>query len=143
MIAGIDLEFSVFEYSLIFSNKSLAIAIKEILDKKFRGDRAAKRPDLFLGSDIFKHYLLIEFKRPSETIGRDAECQALKYRDDLNSVIHDKKIKIFVIGGQVDKNISSHNEREDVTYLTYTDIISNARTQLNWLLAELKTDIIH
>jgi Histidine kinase-, DNA gyrase B-, and HSP90-like ATPase len=128
------------EFSLIFSNKTLSIAIKEYLDKKFTGERATKRPDLFLGADILRQHLLIEFKRPSETIGRDAESQALKYRDDLNSVIHNKKIKIFVIGGQVDKNISSHNEREDVTFLSYTDIISNARTQLNWLLEELKNE---
>ena len=128
------------EFSLIFSKKTLAIAIKEYLDKKFTGDRVNRRPDLFLGADILRQHLLIEFKRPSDTIGRDAESQALKYRDDLNSVIHNKKIKIFVIGGQVDKNISSHNEREDVTLLSYTDIISNARTQLNWLLDELKTE---
>jgi len=118
----------------------LAVAIQDYLDKKFTGDRATKRPDLFLGANILRQHLLIEFKRPSETIGRDAESQALKYRDDLNSVIHNKKIKIFVIGGQVDKNISSHNEREDVTFLSYTDIISNARTQLNWLLDELKNE---
>ena len=128
------------EYSLIFSNKTLSIAIKEYLDKKFTGDRATKRPDLFLGVNILKHYLLIEFKRPSETIGRDAESQALKYRDDLNSVIHNKEIKIFVVGGQVDKNISSHNERKDVIFLSYTDILSNARTQLNWLLNELQSE---
>jgi Histidine kinase-, DNA gyrase B-, and HSP90-like ATPase len=128
------------EYSLIFSNKTLAVAIKEYLDTKFTGERASKRPDLFLGVNILRQHLLIEFKRPSETIGRDAESQALKYRDDLNTVIHNNKIKIFIIGGQVDKSISSHNEREDVTFLSYTEVISNARTQLNWLLNELKND---
>lgn len=128
------------EYSLIFSNKTLAIAIKEYLETKFTGERANKRPDLFLGVNILRQHLLIEFKRPSETIGRDAESQALKYRDDLNTVIHGNKIKIFIIGGQVDKSISSHNEREDVTFLSYTDVISTARTQLNWLLNELKND---
>ncbi len=128
------------QYSLIFSNKTLAVAISDYLDRKFSGARANKRPDLFLGEDILRQHLLIEFKRPSETIGRDAESQALKYRDDLNSVIHGKKIKIFVIGGKVDPKISSHNEREDVSLLSYSAIISNARTQLNWLLDELRTE---
>lgn len=128
------------EYSLIFSNKTLSSAVSEYLDKKFTGERANKRPDLFLGEDILRQHLLIEFKRPSETVGRDAESQALKYRDDLNSVIHGKKIKIFVIGGKVDPKISSHNERDDVSLLSYTDVISNARTQLNWLLQELRTE---
>ncbi|MEJ8599056.1 ATP-binding protein [Riemerella anatipestifer] len=126
------------EYSIIFSNQTLSIAIKQYLDKKFIGKRANKRPDLFLGMNILRNYLLIEFKRPSSTIGRDAESQALKYRDDLNSVIHNKLIEIMVIGGKVDPKISSHNERSDVKFLTYTEIISNARTQLNWLLEELK-----
>lgn len=127
------------EYSLIFSNKTLSVAIKEYLDQKFSGKRANKRPDLFLGENILRQYLLIEFKRPSETIGRDAENQAEKYRDDLNSVIHNKKINIFVIGGKVDPKLSSHNQQNDIKLLSYTEIISNARTQLEWLLNELKS----
>ncbi len=128
------------QYSLIFSNKTLATGIAAYLEKEFTGARASKRPDLFLGEDITRKHLLIEFKRPSETIGRDAENQALKYRDDLNSIIHGKKIEIIVMGGRVDPNISSHNEREDVKFLTYTDITSSARTQLEWLLRELHAD---
>jgi hypothetical protein len=128
------------EYSLIFSNKTLAAAIKEYLDKKFAGNRASKRPDLFLGMNVLRKYLLIEFKKPSLTIGRDAEKQALEYRDDLNSVIHNQHIQIMVIGGEVDPKISSHNEREDVQLLSYTDVISNARTQLDWLLKELREE---
>ncbi|MCK0205968.1 ATP-binding protein [Ornithobacterium rhinotracheale] len=126
------------EYSLIFSNKTLSKAIKDYLDKEFKGNRANKRPDLFLGNNILREHLLIEFKRPSFTIGRDAESQALKYRDDLNTMIHNKSIKIMIIGGKVNPNISSHNERDDVKLLTYTDIISNSRVQLEWLIKELK-----
>lgn len=128
------------EYSLVFSNKTLAVALEKFLGERFTGERANKRPDLFLGEDILRRHLLIEFKRPSEPIGRDAENQAIKYRDDLNSVIHNKKIKILVIGGTVDPTISSHNERDDVTLLSYTDLISTARTQLDWLLKELKSE---
>lgn len=127
-------------YTLIFSNKTLSAGIHNYLDKKFTGERANKRPDLFLGESITRQHLLIEFKRPSEIVGRDAENQALKYRDDLNSMIHDKKIEIIVIGGKVDAKISSHNERDDVKLLTYSDIISCARTELDWLLRELKAE---
>lgn len=128
------------EFSLIFSNKTLATALDNYLDTKFTGNRANKRPDMFLGENILRQYLILEFKRPSEAIGRDAESQALKYRDDLNSVIHNKRINVIVIGGKVDNSISSHNEREDVKLLSYTNVISNARTQLSWLLNELKVD---
>lgn len=86
------------EYSLIFSNRTLSTAIKDYLNIKFDGKRAYKRPDLFLGANILREHLLIEFKRPSISVGRDEENQALKYRDDLYSVIHNKFINIMVIG---------------------------------------------
>lgn len=128
------------EFSMIFSNKTLTSAIEEYLNKKFTGDRANKRPDLFLGSIEDKEHVLIEFKKPSDAVGRDAEAQALKYRDDLNSVIHNKRIHIMIIGGRVDSNISSHNERADVRFMTYTDVIANARAKLSWLLRELQQE---
>lgn len=126
------------EYSLIFSNKSLKNAIQEYCDKKFKGARAKKRPDLFLGENVLRQHLLIEFKRPSSIIGRETEKQALEYRDDLNTVIHGSKINIILLGGSVNRVISSQNEREDVKFMTYRELISNARTQLDWLLKELK-----
>ena len=128
------------EYSLIFSNKTLSKAIDEYLGKKFTGNRANKRPDLFLGTIENREHLLIEFKKPSETIGREAERQALEYRDDLNSVLHNKKINIMIIGGKVDPSISSHYERPDVKFLTFVDVIANSRAKLEWLINELKTE---
>jgi len=126
------------DYSIVFSNKTLAVALEDYIGNRFKGSRANKRPDLFLGEDITRRHLLIEFKRPSETIGRNAENQALKYRDDLNSLIHNKAINIIIIGGKVDTKISSHNERDDVKFRTYSHLVSTARTQLKWLLSELK-----
>lgn len=128
------------EYSLIFSNKTLSRAIDEYLGKKFTGNRANKRPDLFLGTIENREHLLIEFKKPTETIGREAEKQALEYRDDLNSVLHNKKINIMIIGGKVDPSISSHYERPDVKFLTFVDVIANSRAKLEWLINELKTE---
>jgi hypothetical protein len=126
------------EYSMMFSNKTLNVAIEDILNKKYKGKKTDQRPDLFLGCNIIRNYLLIEFKRPSKTINRIAESQALEYRDELNSVLHNKKIEILVVGGRVEESISSINERQDVKFLTYTDIISTARNQLEWLINELK-----
>ena len=128
------------EYSLISSNQSLSTTLTEYLDKRYSGKLAKKRPDLFLGGGISRKNLLIEFKRPSATIGRDDEAQALKYRDELSSYIHDKKIEIMVIGGRVASNITSHYERDDLKLSTYTDIISNARGHYEWLLKELKNE---
>ena len=128
------------EYTLISSNKSLSTTLRDYLDTKYSGKSAKNRPDLFLGGGIARKNLLIEFKRPAATIGRDDEAQALKYRDELSSYIHDKKIEIMVIGGKVASNISSHYERDDLKLCTYTDIISEARGQYEWLLKELNNE---
>lgn len=112
--------------------------IKDYLDEKYRGQQPAKRPDLFLGSNVMDKYLLIEFKRPSAVIDRDDESQAVKYRDELNAHLHNQQIQIMVIGGTVKSNISSHNERDDVKLLSYRHLVADARTQLNWMLEELK-----
>ena len=128
------------EYSLISSNKSLSTTLSEYLNKKYAGKSGKNRPDLFLGGGISRKHLLIEFKRPTATIGRDDEAQALKYRDELSSYIHEKKIEIMVIGGKIESNISSHYERDDVKLFTYSDIISNARGHYEWLLNELNTE---
>ncbi len=126
------------EHSLISSNKTLGRMIADYLDQKYKGAEGTKRPDLFLGTSIFRKYLLIEFKKASVTIDRDAESQAMKYRDELNIYLRNQQIDIMVIGGSVKANIASHNERSDVKLLSYKEIISNARTQLSWMLDELK-----
>lgn len=126
------------KYTLVLTNSTLSTACQSLKGKKYEGDDGAKRPDLFLGQRPMEGYLLIEFKRPSFTIGRDTESQALKYRDSLNSIINNEQIEIVLIGGKVDSKISSHNQRGDVKFLTYTEVISTARNQLKWLLEELK-----
>lgn len=128
------------DYSVLFSDKSFEKAINKVLDKKYKGDNALKRPDLLLGRKLNKELVLFEFKKPSFTITRDTERQALEYRDELNTYFHNQHIEIVLLGGKVKQNISSHNEREDVKFRTYMDIISVARNRLEWLLDELKSN---
>ncbi len=127
------------EYSLMSSNRTLSAISTDLINKKYDNAESRKRPDLFLAQDVHRRHLLIEFKRPSETITREHESQALRYRDHLNTILHNKLIHIMVIGGKVDKTISSQNERADVELLSYKDILSNARTSLDWLIKELTT----
>ncbi len=128
------------KYSLIFSDISLTKAAESISNKRFKGNNALKRPDLLLGRKIDYELLLIEFKRPSFTLTRDTERQALEYRDELNTIFHNKKIEIILLGGKIKQNIISHNEREDVSFLSYIDVISIARQRLEWLLDELRKE---
>uniref|UniRef100_UPI0040472996 ATP-binding protein n=2 Tax=Roseivirga sp. TaxID=1964215 RepID=UPI0040472996 len=128
------------DYNVMFSDVSFEKAINNVLEKKYKGEKALDRPDLFLGRKINKELLLIEFKRPDFTLNRDTERQALEYRDELNTYFHNQHIEIVLLGGRIKQNISSHNEREDVKFRTYLDLISVARNRLEWLIEELKKE---
>lgn len=127
------------DYSVIFSDQGLKSSIEKVIKKTYKGDKPDDRPDILFGRNITRSLVLIEFKRPSFTLNRDTEAQALKYRDELNVYFHGQKIEIILLGGKVKGIISSHNERIDVLYRTYVDLISVARQKLNWLLDELKS----
>ena len=126
------------DYSVIFSDIGMKQAIEKILNKKYKGENPDNRPDLLFGRTLSRKLCLIEFKRPNFTLSRDTEKQAIEYRDELNSYFHNQKIEITLIGGKVKQNISSHNEREDVLFRTFIDLISVARQKTEWLINELK-----
>ncbi|MGE0328319.1 MAG: ATP-binding protein [Polyangiaceae bacterium] len=125
------------EHTLIASNKTLRRIVTEWTGKKFKGKRANKRPDLFLGQDHRQHYLLIEFKRPSHAIDRNDEAQAIGYRDDLSHSVQGGVIDVLVIGGRRASDVSRQYGSDNLDVLTYGDLISQARTQLEWLLQQL------
>lgn len=127
------------DYSVLFSDTGMKSAIEKVLNKKYKGDNPDNRPDLLFGRTLSRKLCLVEFKRPSYTLNRDTEKQAIEYRDDLNTYFHNQKIEITLLGGRVKENISSHNERDDVYFRTYIDILSVARQKLIWLIDELKT----
>lgn len=126
------------DYSVLFSDTGMKQAIEKVLNKKYKGKNPDDRPDLLFARTLSKQLFLIEFKRPDFTLTRDTENQAIKYRDELNTYFHNQRIEILLLGGRVKEGISSHNEREDVKFRTYIDIISVARQKLEWLIDELK-----
>lgn len=128
------------DYSVILSDQGLKNSIEKVIKKTYKGDKPDDRPDILFGRNITRSLILIEFKRPSFTLNRDTEAQALKYRDELNVYFHNQKIEIILVGGKVKGIISSHNERVDVLYRTYVDLISLARQKLLWLIDELKKE---
>jgi len=126
-------------YSVMASNQTLARTVEEYTKKKFTGTRKNKRPDLFLVQDAHNRFLLIEFKRPNDAVGRDAEAQAKKYRDDLTPNFG--HIAIIIIGGEVDPTMSTQYAETDLHFLSYKAVISRARHSLQWLLKELAESI--
>jgi hypothetical protein len=126
------------QYSMISSNNTLRQQIEAYVDKKYDGERARQRPDLFLGQDVADQKLLIEFKRPNCAVGRDAESQAKKYRDDLTPVFG--HMHIMIVGGNVDRHMSSEYKEVDLTFTTYPSLISKARSDFDWLMGQLSGD---
>ncbi|MBV6498940.1 MAG: DNA mismatch repair protein MutL [Prosthecobacter sp.] len=127
-----------YDHSLISSNKTLARTIEEYTSVKFTGDRASKRPDLFLAQNLRGGFLLIEFKRPSKAIDRQDQQQAQEYRDDLEPKFG--QIEILLLGKERDVTATAKNDPPGLQVYGYEALISTARTQLDWLLAELKSD---
>lgn len=127
-----------YDHSLISSNKTLARTIEEYTSKTFTGDRASKRPDLFLAQNLRGGFLLIEFKRPSKSINRQDQQQAQEYRDDLEKKFGD--IQILLLGKERDASASAKNDPPNLEVFGYEALISSARTQLDWLLSELSSD---
>jgi len=124
------------QFSLIASNQTLKKIVADYLAKGGEQKRASMRPDLFLGQSPDRRKLLIEFKRPSETVGRDAEAQVKKYRDDLTP--SNGPMNIMVIGGKVNTSLRT-DPNSDTQFQSYMSVIADARTQLEWLLKELAT----
>ncbi|HGM5876288.1 TPA: ATP-binding protein [Stenotrophomonas maltophilia] len=120
------------EFTLFFSNKTLKRVIEELLDKKYAGKSAADRPDLLLQQTFAGEYLLIEFKRPSHALTIGDYQQATGYRHHLVPFTP-KRIRVFVIGGDRGEFPTSHLE-PDVVGTSFLDVISMARTQLEWQL---------
>jgi len=126
-----------YEYSHFISNQSLKRACEQLCNKVYKGENANKRPDLFLGMAFNRERLLIEFKRPSHTLTRYDEAQVQLYRDELSTMFPNDRIIVKLIGGDTGGKINQQNNATDLTYHSFTEIISNARANYEWLINEL------
>ncbi len=124
------------EYSLMSSNRQLQTIVRDFTDKAYAGSDAADRPDLLLAANVENRHLLIEFKRPSVPVGRDAEHQAVTYADTLTGQLG-VELDILVVGGSVDPRLQMAYSGRKTRFLSYRAVIANARTQLEWLIKQL------
>jgi hypothetical protein len=121
------------EYSMMTSNQQLRSIIQDYADSD-----AADRPDLLLAGNIFKQHLLIEFKKPTLKVGRDAEAQAKKYADTLTGRLG-FPLEILIVGGKVDTKLIEEYTGKKTTFSSYRAVIASAKTQLEWLISELSS----
>lgn len=119
--------------SLFASNKTLQRTIEDNLGQKYTGGRAIQRPDLLLNEDLYGECLLIEFKRPSHSLKREDYVQATTYRHELKKYVS-KRIRVVLIGGARSDDFPTERLEEDVSSMTYMDIIATARRELEWKL---------
>ena len=122
------------EFALMSSNQTLASVIDKYSGERFRGERANKRPDLLLLGQFTQRYVLMEFKRPSHTVGRPDVSQAEQYRDDLTKQF--SPINVWVLGGAYDSVMLEHLA-SGTRVISYGGLISQARQELAWLLQSL------
>lgn len=126
-------------YSLMASNESLKTIVRRFCDKRYSGNRASNRPDLLLTQGFDGRYLLVEFKRPNKTIGREEVAQAEGYRDELaNQLDSSSAFEIIVIGKGKAANLSPDNLASNISIHSYGSIISAARNEIEWLVKALK-----
>lgn len=124
------------QYSLMASNRQLQSIIEDYSKKSYDGPDSADRPDLLLAANVENRHLLIEFKRPSIAVGRDAEAQANKYADTLTGKLG-IELEILIVGGEVDSKLQHEYSGKKTRFLSYRAIIASARNQLDWLLKQL------
>jgi hypothetical protein len=123
-------------YSLMFSNQQLKTIVERFLGEHYVGEDADNRPDLLLSSSPDHRRLLIEFKRPSIHVGREAEAQAKKYADKLTGELN-APLDILVVGGRVDPSLREEYASRNLRFRSYSGVITDARDQLEWLIREL------
>lgn len=125
-------------YSLFSSNITLKRQVEEFLNKVYVGDRADKRPDLMLSQNLHDEYLLIEFKKPSHNLRYADYQQATQYRNDYRQNTMREKIEVWLIGGKRHEDLLHDQDRApNVKIVLFSDLISTARHQLNWLIDQL------
>ena len=124
------------EYSLMFSNQQLKTIVEQFLGRTYSEPDADKRPDLLLSSSQDHRRLLIEFKRPSIAVGREAESQAKMYADKLTAELN-APLDILVIGGKVDDSLRDEYKSQNLRFRSYNGVITDAHDQLEWLIREL------
>lgn len=121
------------EYGLMASNKTLRGIIADYVGGQYKEDDANDRPDLLLNSGYSGNYLIVEFKRPSIKVGRDAEMQAKKYADTIGNKLNADP-DVFVVGGDVDPKMRDSYGNDKIRFFSYAGLIATARSQLEWLI---------
>lgn len=127
-----------YEFALISSDQRLSTVITKVFGVDAKDDEGARRPDLLLLNRYLGRFLLIEFKRPDATLDWPNKSQAEGYRAKLKP--HATPMDIIVLAGKRRPDMEQVHDGGGIRMMTYTELISRAASELEWLLGELKRD---
>lgn len=127
------------QYAVLASNRTLKRVVEEVTGMGYAGERGRERPDLLLLGSVTGTHVLIEFKRPSLDLNRHHEAQAAIYRDELITKLTGG-IDILLIGRAWERGSDRTYVPSGLTVTSYTQLVSRARAELEWLLQQLTTE---
>jgi hypothetical protein len=127
------------QYETWVSNKTMRKTVTEYTDKVYVQSNGAKRPDLIM-LGLADRALIVELKRPRDTIVWNDCAQALEYRDSLREYFSELQFDVYVLGGKVHPQMST-SQYPDVRVFPYTLLVSQARSRLNWLVTNIDEDV--
>lgn len=120
------------------SERRLTTIVADVFGGNQMEDGGDRRPDLLLLNRYLSRFLLVEFKRGSATLDWDHKIQAERYWSKLKSFAD--PLDIIVLGGKRRPEMGRVHENGRIQLVTYTELISRASSELEWLLGELKRD---
>ncbi len=120
------------EFHLSCTNDTLKQVVNDYLDRKYEERAGRKKPGIFLLKDYKKDFTLVEVKRPGHPIRRADESKVLAHRDDLMLLFPKNKIDILLIGDRIKEN-TKLNLGENSKFISYEELVSNAKSQTKWL----------
>ena len=125
-------------YQVLTSNKTLNTLLEGMIASRY-ANKKSLRPDIVCFSEIeCGRTVVIEFKRPKETITLDHLKQAIEYRTIItksNPSIVD--IKIFIIGTKFDDMILDNKESQGNAgnfFYSYSEVLHKARLRFKKIL---------
>lgn len=124
------------DFHLSSSDNTLKKVVNDYLDRKYAARSGRKKPGIFLLQDYKKNFTLVEVKKPGYPIRRADESKVLGHRDDLMLLFPNNKIDILLIGERI-KEKTEFNLGENSKFMSFDDLISNAKGQVRWLTNKL------
>lgn len=128
------------QFSLMASNPALKNLFSEYLQRNSTGKTSAKNTDFILCQDYKKDILLIAPYAPKKALDKKEAAQAEKYRDGLNRLFPNSKITVFLLGKN--NKVTANTLSPSITLDSYSNLVNDARSRMNWLVKELDNHYI-